>query len=126
MMGPKELHEKLTAYELQILEEYFDFEFGGWGFQIIELGDYDDYEYDEDYVDDFGIIDLDDDYDLPPPIPTDYCGYPDEHEFVEKVNFNLLYNECSKCGYSPQYDGGKKRFFDCHKDYINWLMDGNG
>jgi len=76
---------------------------------------------------DFGLIDLsdfeDEDDVVIPPIPKDPCTRPSYHVFKQKMLATHYYWECTLCGYSPELDGSKPKFEDCHKEYIKWKKD---
>jgi len=72
--------------------------------------------------DDFGLIylDFDDDEEELPPLPSKPCRKPYDHIFEKKLLAQHYYNECNKCGYSPDLDFDKPKFITCHKDYVAW------
>jgi len=71
--------------------------------------------------DDFGLVYLDFDdvkKDLPP-TPAEPCkAY--NHTFEKKLLASHYYEECIRCGYSPDLDHNKPEFERCHKEYQAW------
>jgi len=72
--------------------------------------------------DDFGLVylDFDDPKEDLPSIPSAPCNKPHQHNFEKKLLAHLYYNECTKCGYSPDLDYNKTKFKECHDEYLSW------
>lgn len=48
------------------------------------------------------------------------CACSWMHEFERKAYTTWFFRECTKCGYSPEFDYNKPEFRQCHIDFIEW------
>jgi len=116
-----EVRQKMKSLDLEEVQVWIKDEMGNReinkvSIDVLEMID-DDMEWGlEEDDDDFGTINLD----LPPlpPLEKPICKKPWQHHFARKLMLNLYYHECTRCGYSPDYDWDKPRFLACHAAYV--------
>ena len=84
-----------------------------------EEDEYEDYDGEED-SDDFGYYQSSSKKVIRRPKQKSYCNYPSDHKFEKKILATHYYRECIYCGYSPDLDGDKENFRQCHKEFKDW------